>query len=128
MVFCALSARRRGRGASRAGDFSARDGPPPESRDSSAPAILQSSREFGPSAGRTRGYARAQVCKTLLPFKWRDTQEHEALLQEALGHSFNSVENFRPVILVDTANIHGEQLQSAAQVVGLQLDDSSSDD
>jgi hypothetical protein len=58
-----------------------------------------------------RGHKPSEVCKTLLPFKWRDTQEHEALLQEALGHSFNSVENFRPVILVDTANIHGEQLQ-----------------
>merc|ERR1719316_525924 len=60
---------------------------------------------------RKKGHAPTEVCKTLLPFKWRDTQEHEALLQEALGHSFNSVENFRPVILLDTANIHGEQLQ-----------------
>merc|ERR1719506_353501 len=60
---------------------------------------------------RKKGHKPTEVCKTLLPFKWRDAQEHEALLQEALGHTFNCVENFRPVILVDTAGIQGEQLQ-----------------
>merc|ERR1719241_34630 len=47
---------------------------------------------------------------TVLPFKWKNADDHHELLQEAVGQNFNSCETFRPVFVIDTANLHGDYL------------------
>merc|ERR550514_1311461 len=57
-----------------------------------------------------KGHAPSERLETVLPFKWKNADDHHELLQEAVGQNFNSCETFRPVFILDTANLHGDYL------------------
>lgn len=57
-----------------------------------------------------KGHAPSERLATVLPFRWKDADEHHELLQEAVGQNFNTCETFRPVFILDTANLHGDFL------------------
>jgi len=57
-----------------------------------------------------KGHAPSERLETVLPFKWKNADDHHELLQEAVGQNFNSCETFRPVFVIDTANLHGDYL------------------
>jgi hypothetical protein len=57
-----------------------------------------------------KGHAPSERLETVLPFRWKDADEHHELLQETVGQNFNTCETFRPVFILDTANLHGDYL------------------